>query len=323
MINPFFSLIIPNYNTPTEYLKNCLDSVVNQDYTNFEIICINDGSTDDSLNVLNEYREKYSVVKIISQENKGISSARNRGIKEAKGDYLLFVDNDDYLLRHSVLTELAQILRTENYDCIYFPGANAGTNPNGSTWFCEDKFEEKIYDSGYKCLEDYCLTPKIIVFGSVYVQCYKTDILRKNNLFFDEKIKFGADDRLFVLQYFYLCKKTFVYPNAIYCWVTRKSSLSNSTNPLNVDLIKESFYYVEKLYNLVFSQANIKKKNISKYLNGLYREAIAKSYKANLKSHYNKKILFKTAFANYKILIKSVILAISPKLYLKFFKINL
>jgi glycosyltransferase involved in cell wall biosynthesis len=94
-----FSIIIPVYNTPEELLRRCLESIVNQDYTNFEVICINDGSTDNSLNVLNQYAEKFSVVKVISKKNGGISSARNAGINEAAtSDYMLFIDHDDYYM---------------------------------------------------------------------------------------------------------------------------------------------------------------------------------------------------------------------------------
>lgn len=90
------SIIIPVYNVES-YLSKCLDSVLCQTYKNIEIICINDGSTDNSLDILNEYALKDNRIKIINQKNSGVSSARNSGLEIAKGDFIRFLDSDDYL----------------------------------------------------------------------------------------------------------------------------------------------------------------------------------------------------------------------------------
>jgi len=94
--NLLVSIIIPVYNTE-DYLKQCLDSLVNQSLENIEIICINDGSTDNSLNILQDYAAKDSRIKIIDKKNEGQSVARNMGFKEASGEYIAFVDSDDYI----------------------------------------------------------------------------------------------------------------------------------------------------------------------------------------------------------------------------------
>lgn len=90
------SIIIPIYNTE-KYIKDCLDSVVNQTLDDIEIICINDGSTDNSLKLINDYAKRDKRIKVINQENKGQGTARNIGIKESKGEYIGFVDFDDYI----------------------------------------------------------------------------------------------------------------------------------------------------------------------------------------------------------------------------------
>lgn len=90
------SVIIPIYNA-SKYLRRCLDSIINQTFKSLEIICINDGSKDASLEILKEYQKKDSRIKIINQENGGVSKARNRGLDEAIGDYITFVDADDEL----------------------------------------------------------------------------------------------------------------------------------------------------------------------------------------------------------------------------------
>lgn len=93
---PKVSVIIPVYNVE-KYLRECLDSVINQTLSDIEIICINDGSTDNSLGILKEYAEKDSRIKIITQENQGQGVARNNAIEAAQGEYLVFVDPDDFL----------------------------------------------------------------------------------------------------------------------------------------------------------------------------------------------------------------------------------
>ncbi len=89
------SIVIPVYNIE-KYLKTCLDSIVNQTFKDFEVICVNDGSKDDSLEILNEYAKKDSRIKVVTQENGGSGSARNNGLKRAEGKYVQFLDGDDY-----------------------------------------------------------------------------------------------------------------------------------------------------------------------------------------------------------------------------------
>ena len=96
------SVIIPIYNVE-EYLEECIDSILNQSLDNVEILCINDGSTDNSLSILNKYSERNSNIKIINQENTGAGTARNRALKFAEGEYIYFLDGDDYLDKDTLL----------------------------------------------------------------------------------------------------------------------------------------------------------------------------------------------------------------------------
>ena len=95
MRKPKISIIVPCYNAE-KYIEKCLDSIVNQTLQDIEVICINDGSTDNTLNILNNYKEKYDVVKVINQENKGVAATRSIGLKNATGDFVGWVDNDDF-----------------------------------------------------------------------------------------------------------------------------------------------------------------------------------------------------------------------------------
>ena len=93
---PKISIIIPVYNT-SKYLKKCLDSVINQTYKNYNVIIVNDGSTDNSLDIIKEYMKKSSSIILINQKNMGLSMARNNAVKKVESDYFLFLDSDDYL----------------------------------------------------------------------------------------------------------------------------------------------------------------------------------------------------------------------------------
>ena len=95
MQQPKVSVIVPVYNVE-KYLKQCLDSIVNQTYKNLEIIIVNDGTKDNSMKIVEEYLQDKRI-KVINKENGGLSSARNRGIEEATGEYISFVDSDDYI----------------------------------------------------------------------------------------------------------------------------------------------------------------------------------------------------------------------------------
>lgn len=118
MVNnyPLFSIIIPIYNVE-KYLTNCLDSVVKQTYSNFECIMINDGSTDNSGKIAKEYVKKDTRFRLFSQENQGLSVARNEGIKRSIGKYLVFLDSDDFI-EENALNILSDYIVFKNPDII-------------------------------------------------------------------------------------------------------------------------------------------------------------------------------------------------------------
>ena len=96
MSNPTVSVIIPVYNAQ-EGIKQCLDSLLNQSFTDFEIILLNDGSTDNSLEVIKKYAADNDFIRVIDKENEGVAKTRNKGIQLAKGKYIVFIDNDDFV----------------------------------------------------------------------------------------------------------------------------------------------------------------------------------------------------------------------------------
>lgn len=111
------SVIIPIYNT-ARYLPRCLESIRNSDYKNLEIICINDGSTDNCLEILQEYKNKDNRILVIDVPNGGVSKARNIGLDYATGDYICFIDSDDWIHRQffSALLFFSELVHADNAD---------------------------------------------------------------------------------------------------------------------------------------------------------------------------------------------------------------
>ena len=123
MEQPILSIIVPAYNIE-KYLKRCLDSILNQSYTNFECIVVNDGSIDGTKSICDEYADKDDRVIVIHQENGGLSVARNNAMKKARGKYISFIDGDDYIMETYCET-LINLLEKNNADiakCDYHKG---------------------------------------------------------------------------------------------------------------------------------------------------------------------------------------------------------
>lgn len=111
-----FSIIVPVYNVEA-FLEECIESILNQEYKNFEILLIDDGSTDNSGQLCDEYAKKYSCIRTYHKENGGLSDARNCGISHAKGNYLIFIDSDDWILE-GCLEKFAAILEDDSIDVL-------------------------------------------------------------------------------------------------------------------------------------------------------------------------------------------------------------
>lgn len=118
MKNIKYSIIIPVYNVE-KYLNKCIDSIINQSYKNFEIILVNDGSTDKSKKICEKYKKKYKNIFLIDKVNNGQASARNDGIKSATGDFIVFVDSDDYISDSNFLYKVNQKI-TDKIKCVIY-----------------------------------------------------------------------------------------------------------------------------------------------------------------------------------------------------------
>ena len=133
---PKFTVIIPVYNVAA-YLAKCIDSVLKQEFKQYEVILIDDGSTDESGTICDKFAEQDKRIVVIHQKNKGLSAARNIGIENAKGEYILFLDSDDYWHDSSALNIIYSRLNVSNADILSFNYMK----------FCDDVFEKPYFNS--------------------------------------------------------------------------------------------------------------------------------------------------------------------------------
>lgn len=194
--NPKVSIIIPIYNTE-KYLKKCLDSITNQSYKNLEIILIDDGSTDNSGKIADEYAKKDTRVKVIHQKNAGQSAARNRGLKIASGEYISFVDSDDEIAK----TFIKKLLNP------YLDNSNTSLTVCGLRYnWLKTRTSSEVFLKPLRTRHKYESKKAYILYllaidGRLYSsfnKIYKKEFL--NNISFDEKLNF-AEDTKFVLDY--------------------------------------------------------------------------------------------------------------------------
>ena len=262
-----FSVIVPVFNVK-QYLNKCLDGILNQSSTDVELLLVDDGSTDGSGAICDEYAEKDSRVRVFHKENGGVSSARNMGLDNAKGEWVVFVDADDYLCDNAALSKLNKaILTNEDCELVFYPCKVSVYGEDYSGFL-----EERVYDKGSQCMEDNCLSRRSVVFGSVFVQCFKKSVIDAFQLRFDESISY-AEDRLFVCSYYLRAKKTVVLSDVLYCYVVNDSSLMHDENRkkrLNSDQVK-SVLLLEKE---MFQSGNANLKHLRKYMHGLYVQSV-------------------------------------------------
>ena len=218
-----FSIIIPVYNVEA-YLRDCLESVLRQSYSDWEAICVNDGSTDGSDAVLQEFAAKDCRFQVISQVNGGLSSARNSGLKVAKGDYILFLDSDDWL-EGNALEMLAS--NTEDEDLVCFSGRRF--LEAGRVFRSPDCLTERVYQTGMDYYNDNALLRRDFAFVCVVLRIYKRSFLEENNLRFKEGIY--HEDNLFTPLACYYAHRVRVINECLYDYRVRDFSITATYNP--------------------------------------------------------------------------------------------
>lgn len=209
--SPRISVIVPVYNAE-KYLARCVESILRQDFTDFELLLVDDGSKDKSGLICDEYAQKDQRVRVFHKKNSGVSSARNIGLDCAKGSHVCFIDSDDYILK-DYLAQL--VLCNADFACC---GNKTIDKTNRETIYPEMKIGKA--DIG-ECLSNLIANYPI---GVPWGKMFRMDILKKYNIKFDEKL-FVGEDHVFVQQYLMYCQtlQFIPYVGYNYCYVSNTS----------------------------------------------------------------------------------------------------
>lgn len=226
-----YSVIIPVYNAEGT-LRRCLDSLVGQQFSNYELLLINDGSTDGSDAICREYASTYSCVRYFAKENGGVSSARNLGLEQAKGEYILFVDSDDYV-SEDYFALLSHTLESNAVDLLMFGYRNFG---GAST----------EWDTGVFCEETESSVAKRIsfavcqyLFSSLLSKAFKRQIIERDNIRFSNNLAIG-EDQAFIFTYAMHIRSIGSIENHLYnVDVSDGNSLSRKARPYLTEQLME------------------------------------------------------------------------------------
>lgn len=220
--NPKFSIIVPVYNVE-KYLCFCLDSLINQSLKDIEIICVNDGSTDSSLSILREYEKLDERIIVIDKNNGGLSSARNAGLDVAEGEYILYVDSDDYLGENTCDRLYMEILQ-ENPDIIVF-----GTNI--FPWIASSEHISWLYKTLNVETKQYENNSIKALFNEqaskpfVWNECYRREIIERHHIRFDENLRYGEDMLYLFMIFPRTCKVGYIQDKLYFYRCERENSL--------------------------------------------------------------------------------------------------
>jgi len=216
-INPQISVVVPIYNME-KYLNCCIDSLLAQEFVDFEILLVDDGSSDQSGEICDKYALKDRRIRVLHKKNGGVSSARNFGIANAMGEYVCFVDADDYVDKE-YLQSLYNDICTNNVELVVHGFMKL--TPKRKQVGCEF-YSDAVYDLKYD-LYKMLLEQNFYYRGSPYAKLYKRYILVTFGIIFDTEIAFG-EDLCFLLDYMFVVQRIYYSSNISYNYIQYRSS---------------------------------------------------------------------------------------------------
>lgn len=333
-MNKKFSIIVPVYNVE-KYLRKCIDSILNQTYKNFELIIVDDGSTDCSGNICDEYKLKNENIIVIHKKNGGLSSARDTGISKVTGEYIIFVDSDDWI-EPNTLEVLNNIVSKREYDMIIY-------GIFMDYYAKEVKTEEislptKSYNSVQRYLDEFEKYRISGLFGYVCNKLYRSEVIKLNKIEFGEYVY--PEDVYFNFKVLPKCNNILVIENIFYHYIHRsRETLSKAkrdtlkiTNQMydnTIDFLKNNnsyeineryiqTSYLECIISYIVNEIS-REKDLNKRLKRIYKDYRVRnaldSYDSNIKFF---RIMY--IFMKYNMIKSSEILLKLYNIYIKFNK---
>lgn len=238
-----FSIIIPVYNV-NDYIDECLSSILNQSFKDFEILLVDDGSTDGSEIKCERHAEADARVRVIHKENGGASSARNTGLDNALGDFIIFIDSDDYWNDLRALEQLADIIEKNNADLVVF-GCTDFNHETGEHFVSRGNYNLSLINKGERNETlHYFLSNQLLPGGPTIFTFSRQCILNKH-ICFKEGIQ--DEDYDFVLSVFLYAKSVYAINNPFYMY--RKGRKDSVTGLSDIRMIYGIDYTIEKWFN--------------------------------------------------------------------------
>lgn len=259
-MRPMVSIIVPIYNAEN-YLRRCVDSILNQEYTDFELLLVNDGSTDASGDICEEYGDRDPRVIVIQKENTGVSDSRNRALDRARGKYLQFLDSDDWITPDA--TRLF-VRAAEEYGCDmvisdFYRVVGERLSTKGD-----------IEEEGVLTREEFAAhmmeNPADFYYGVLWNKLYRRDIVEEHNLRMDTDINW-CEDFMFNLEYIRYAKVFYALHAPIYYYVKRKGSLASQGINISktVKMKLNVFEYYNNFYKHVLEEEDYEKNRLQVY----------------------------------------------------------
>ncbi len=309
------SVIIPVYNTE-KYLRRCFDSVIAQDYKNLEIVIINDGSEDNSEQIINEYKNKYpELISYYKKENSGVADTRNFGIEKAQGDYIMFLDSDDYIDK-ALLKTLEEYVN-KNIDLIKFKLQRVNEEGKTLEIVSGATFEKTTGEDGFNKLYS-----TDVLLDSPCVYLIKKELFVKNSL----KFTVGTEHEDFgLVPFIIVLAQTMVSVN-FYGYYYVQSDNSITRNEDYTKTIKKAYDALKHYDNAIIlieilNISKLTKQNLKIYYTNAIilkaKELYNDEQKKYIKEIKNRKMTKNIKIRNMKQLIKKILLTMNMKLYLQ------
>lgn len=257
------SVIVPVYNAEN-YLSKCLESIIKQTYSCLEIILIDDGSTDSSYKIMENYKKKDNRILLFHKENSGVSATRNLGIKKMTGEYVVFVDSDDWI-DEDYLERIYKIIKETKSD---FVKTGYTVNHNYEEGKVNYFFDESIKEIEKEKIVDYFLTNSDL--NSSCMQLISKKILDQNKILFQENFIYG-EDMLFTFQVMQHAKKIIWLKNAGYHCYSNSDSITRQINKeVCIKKCNDSYYTYQNFYSYTDNKDLVSSVIYSKINSNLY-----------------------------------------------------